>query len=80
MQGWSPDFIPQLTEDVVDAKLIDSILPIDGNDALRLTKALAQEEGIFVGISAGATLAGALAAAEKAEPGANVLCMLPDTG
>ena len=80
MQGWSPDFIPQLTEDVVDAKLIDSILPIDGNDALRLTKALAQKEGIFVGISAGATLAGALAVAEKAEPGANVLCMLPDTG
>lgn len=80
MQGWSPDFIPQLTEDVVDAKLIDSILPIDGNDALRLTRALAREEGIFVGISAGATLAGALAVAEKAEPGANVLCMLPDTG
>jgi len=80
MQGWSPDFIPQLAEDVVDAKLIDGIVPIDGNDALRLSKALAQEEGIFVGISAGATLAGAIAVAEKAEPGSNVLCMLPDTG
>jgi cysteine synthase A len=80
MQGWSPDFIPQLAEDVVDAKLIDGIVPIDGNDALKLSKALAQEEGIFVGISAGATLAGAIAVAEKAEPGSNILCMLPDTG
>jgi len=80
MQGWSPDFIPQLAEDVVDAKLIDGIVPIDGNDALRLSRSLAQDEGIFVGISAGATLAGALAVAEKAEPGSNILCMLPDTG
>ena len=80
MQGWSPDFIPRLTEDVVDAKLIDDIVPIDGNNALALTRALAQKEGIFVGISAGATLAGALAVAEKAAPGCNVLCMLPDTG
>jgi cysteine synthase A len=80
MQGWSPDFIPKLTEDVVAAKHIDDIIPIDGNDALRLSKALAQEEGIFVGTSAGATLSGALQVAERAEPGSNILCMLPDTG
>ncbi|MGI9272240.1 MAG: cysteine synthase A [Woeseiaceae bacterium] len=80
MQGWSPDFIPKLVEDTVTADLIDDIVPINGNDALRLSKALATEEGIFVGISAGATLAGALAVAAKAEPGSNVLCMLPDTG
>ena len=80
MQGWTPDFIPKLTEDVVAAEHIDAIVPIAGDDALRLSKALAREEGIFVGISAGATLAGALAVAEKAEPGANILCMLPDTG
>jgi cysteine synthase A len=80
MQGWSPDFIPKLTEDVVNAELIDDIIPIAGDDALRLSKALAREEGIFVGISAGATLAGALAVAETAEPGSNILCMLPDTG
>ena len=80
MQGWSPDFIPKLTEDVVEAKLIDEIVPINGDDALRLSKSLARDEGIFVGISAGATLAGALAVAEKAEPGSNILCMLPDTG
>ncbi len=80
MQGWSPDFVPRLTEDAVDAGLVDDIIGIAGNDALRLSRALAREEGIFVGISAGATLAGALAVAEKAEAGANVLCMLPDTG
>lgn len=80
MQGWTPDFIPKLAEDVVDANLIDGIVPIDGNDALRLSRELAQQEGIFVGTSAGATLAGALAVAEKAAPGSNVLCMLPDTG
>jgi len=80
MQGWSPDFIPKLTEDVVDAKLIDAVLPINGDDALRLSKSLASDEGIFVGITAGATLAGAMAVAEQAEPGANILCMLPDTG
>jgi len=80
MQGWSPDFIPKLTEDVVAADLIDAIMPISGDVALRLSKALATSEGIFVGISAGATLAGAIAVAEQAEPGANILCMLPDTG
>ncbi|MDJ0708746.1 MAG: cysteine synthase A [Woeseiaceae bacterium] len=80
MQGWSPDFIPKLAEDVVEAEHIDDIVPVDGNEALRLSRALAQQEGIFVGTSAGATLAGALAVAERAEPGSNVLCMLPDTG
>jgi len=80
MQGMGPDFIPRLTEDVVNAELIDKILPISGDDAFHLSKALAREEGIFVGVSAGATLAGALAVAEKAEPGSNILCMLPDTG
>jgi cysteine synthase A len=80
MQGWTPDFIPKLTEDVVAAKLIDEIVPIQGDDALRLSKSLARDEGIFVGISGGATLAGALAVAERAAPGSNILCMLPDTG
>jgi cysteine synthase A len=80
MQGWSPDFIPRLTEDAVDAGYCDRILPIAGDDALRLARDLARREGIFVGISAGATMAGALAVAADAPPGANILCMLPDTG
>jgi cysteine synthase A len=80
MQGWGPDFIPRLAEDVVNAKNVDEIVPINGEDALRVSKALAREEGIFVGISGGATLVGALEIAARAEPGSNVLCMLPDTG
>lgn len=80
MQGWSPDFIPKLTADAVAMQLVDQILPINGNDALRLSRALAQQEGIFVGITAGATFAGALKVCETAPAGANVLCMLPDTG
>jgi cysteine synthase A len=80
MQGWSPDFIPKLTEDAVTMKTIDKVIPVSGDDALRLSKALASEEGIFVGISAGATLAGALQVCDGAEEGTTVLCMLPDTG
>ena len=80
MQGWSPDFIPKLTEDVVAMQLIDRIVPINGADATRLSRELAQQEGIFVGISAGATLAGALQLCQSAPAGTTVLCMLPDTG
>jgi cysteine synthase A len=80
MQGWSPDFIPRLTEDAVALKLIDRIVPVNGAQSLKLSRELAQQEGIFVGISAGATLSGALTVCEQARPGATVLCMLPDTG
>lgn len=80
MQGWSPDFIPKLAEQAVAAELIDEYVPIDGNFSLQCAKDLAQKEGIFVGISAGATLAGALKVAESAPKGSNILCMLPDTG
>ena len=77
MQGWSPDFIPKLTEDAVAMEVIDRVVPVNGADAMRLSKSLATDEGIFVGISAGATLAGAL---EVCKDGTTVLCMLPDTG
>jgi cysteine synthase A len=80
MQGWSPDFIPKLTEDAVTLKLIDRVVPVSGARALELSRELARREGIFVGISAGATLAGALRVCEEAPPGASVLCMFPDTG
>jgi cysteine synthase A len=80
MQGWTPDFIPKLAEDVVDAGLIDEVIPINCADALRLARELAQKEGIFVGTSSGATLAGALQVCAKAPPGSKVLAMLPDTG
>jgi cysteine synthase A len=79
MQGWSPDFIPLITGEAVDVKGIDRILTIPGPEAMKWSKALAQQEGIFVGITAGATFAGALQVCNEA-PGATVLCMLPDTG
>ena len=80
MQGWSPDFIPKITGDAVEMDLIDRIITITGPDALKGSKALAQKEGIFVGITAGGTFAGALEVCKSAAPGSTVLCMLPDTG
>jgi cysteine synthase len=80
MQGWTPDFIPKITGEAVDMKLIDRILPISGPDAIRWSKELAAKEGIFVGISSGGTFAGALKIAAEAEKGSSILCMLPDTG
>jgi len=80
MQGWTPDFIPKLTSDAVDTGVIDRILTIKGADAMHWSQQLAQKEGIFVGISAGGTFAGALKVCEDAPEGSTVLCMLPDTG
>src|SRR3954454_2869524 len=80
MQGWAPDFISKLTEDAVAAGHVDEIVPVAGNDALRLSRELAKQEGIFVGTSSGATLAAALNVARRAAPGTNIVCMLPDTG
>ncbi|CDH06769.1 cysteine synthase A [Xenorhabdus bovienii] len=76
IQGWAPDFIPE----VLDQTVIDELLTIDevsGRDTARL---LSTEEGIFVGISAGATLATALNVAKNAPEGSVLLTMLPDTG
>jgi cysteine synthase A len=80
VQGWSPDFIPRLAEEVALKRRIDAFIAVDGNDALRCARELARQEGILTGISAGATLAGALQLAASAPDGANILCMLPDTG
>jgi cysteine synthase len=80
MQGWSPDFIPKLTDDAVAMKVIDKIIRIPNADALRWSRELAQKEGIFVGITAGGTFAGALKVAAEAPKGSTILAMLPDTG
>jgi cysteine synthase A len=80
MQGWSPDFIPKLTGDAVDMKVIHQIIRIPGPEALKCSRELAQKEGIFVGITSGATFAGALKVCAAAPKGSTVLCMLPDTG
>ncbi|MEI7712295.1 MAG: cysteine synthase A [Rhodospirillales bacterium] len=80
MQGWSPDFIPKIAGDAVASGTIAEVLTISGPDAMKCSKALATQEGIFVGITSGATFAAALQVAAKAPKGSNILCMLPDTG
>jgi cysteine synthase A len=80
MQGWSPDFVPKLTGDAVDMGVIHKVLTIAAPDAMHWSRQLAQKEGIFVGITAGGTFAGALEVCKIAPKGSTVLCMLPDTG
>ena len=80
MQGWAPDFISALTQEAIDSRLIDEVLPVSGDDAIGLSQRLAREEGIFAGTSSGATLAAALEIARRSPAGTNIVCMLPDTG
>jgi len=80
IQGWTPNFIPKLTQDAVAMGLIDQLLTVPGADAIHWSRELASKEGIFVGISAGAGFAGALQLCRTAPSGSTILCMLPDTG
>jgi len=76
IQGWAPNFVPS----VMDQTVIDQLQPINETVGRDTARRLAAEEGIFVGISAGATLATALEVAHKARRGSVLLAMLPDTG
>ncbi|HUO82478.1 MAG TPA: cysteine synthase A [Gammaproteobacteria bacterium] len=76
IQGWTPDFLPK----VLRRDLHDELIPVDDVLARDTALALAREEGIFAGISAGGTLAAALEVGKKAERGSVILAMLPDTG
>jgi cysteine synthase len=76
IQGWTPDFVPA----VLNRKVADEIILIDDVLARDTSRELAQKEGIFVGISSGATLAAALKVAADAPKGSVLLAMLPDTG
>jgi cysteine synthase A len=76
IQGWTPDFVPE----VLNRDVAAQILPIDDVVARDTARRLAQEEGVFVGISAGATVAAALEVAKSAKDGDVILAMLPDTG
>jgi len=80
IQGWSPDFIPKLTGDAVDAGLVDRVVAIPAPEAMAWSRRLARTEGILVGTSAGGTFAAAMRVAAEAEQGSTILCMLPDTG
>ena len=76
IQGWTPDFLPE----VLSRTVADQVLPIDETLARDMARRLAAEEGVFVGLSAGATVAAALRIAEAAAPGSVLLVVLPDTG
>ncbi|BDU21407.1 cysteine synthase A [Dyella sp. GSA-30] len=76
IQGWTPDFVPA----VLNRSVADAVLPVDDVVARDTAQRLAKEEGIFVGLSSGATVAAALLAAKDAPEGSVLLAMLPDTG
>ena len=76
IQGWTPDFIPE----VLNRDIVDQIVPVGEFLARDTSLALARKEGIFCGISSGATFAAALEVAANAEQGSVILAMLPDTG
>ncbi len=76
IQGWTPDFIPK----VLNREVFDELRSVSDDRAIAVSRELAAKEGIFTGISAGATLATALDIAEEAAEGTVILAMLPDTG
>ncbi|MCB1364443.1 MAG: pyridoxal-phosphate dependent enzyme, partial [Rhodobacteraceae bacterium] len=80
IQGWTPDFIPKVLQETLDAQRVDELIPVAGPDGIAWARRLAAEEGIFCGISAGATFAAAMKLAETAPEGSVMLVVLPDTG
>ena len=76
IQGWTPDFVPQ----VLKREVAHQIVPVADTEAIENARALASKEGIFCGISSGATFTAALKVAAEAAQGAVILAMLPDTG
>lgn len=80
IQGWTPDFIPLVLQESIDKGYYDDLIPVPGPVGIEWSRKLAQNEGIFTGISGGSTFAVAMQVAEKADPGSVLLCMLPDTG
>ena len=80
IQGWTPDFIPFVLQESIDEKYYDQLIPVPGPVGIEWSRKLAQHEGIFTGISGGASFAIAMQVAESAPSGSVILCMLPDTG
>jgi cysteine synthase A len=76
IQGWTPDFVPA----VLKREVAHKIVTVTDAEAIDCARQLASREGLFVGISSGATFAAALQTAREAESGATILAMLPDTG
>lgn len=80
VQGWTPDFIPFVLQEAIDGAYYDELIPIAGPEGILWSRRLAAEEGIFTGISGGATFAVAVKVAATAPKGSVILVMLPDTG
>ena len=80
IQGWTPDFIPNVLQESIDNGYFDEVLPVNGEEGMRWARRLAAEEGILTGISGGSTLATAMEVADRAPEGSVMLVMLPDTG
>ena len=80
IQGWTPDFIPNVLQECIDSGGYDELIPVAGAEGIAWAKKLAQREGILTGISGGAAFAVSMVIAGRAEPGAVILAMLPDTG
>ncbi|MEZ0211955.1 MAG: PLP-dependent cysteine synthase family protein [Xanthobacteraceae bacterium] len=80
IQGWTPDFIPLVLQEAIDHTLYDEVVPVAGAEGIKWARDLARKEGLFTGISGGATFGVARQMAERAPEGSVVLCMLPDTG
>lgn len=80
IQGWTPDFIPLVLQEAIDKGYYDELIPVAGPVGIEWTRKLARQEGIFTGVSGGATFAIAMQVADRADDGATILCVLPDTG
>ncbi|MEL6266559.1 MAG: pyridoxal-phosphate dependent enzyme, partial [Pseudomonadota bacterium] len=80
IQGWTPDFIPWVLQEALDKKFVDEMVPVSGAEAIEWSRKLAVHEGIFTGISGGASTAAAMKVAESAPEGSVMVAMLADTG
>ena len=77
IQGIGANFIPQN----YDATIVDEIIDVPDNEAIKTSRMLGTREGLLVGISSGAAVAAALALAERPSlEGGTVVVVLPDTG
>ncbi|MEM9784543.1 MAG: pyridoxal-phosphate dependent enzyme, partial [Pseudomonadota bacterium] len=80
IQGWTPDFIPHVLQEAIDGQYFDEMIPVSGAEAIEWSRKAAVHEGIFTGISGGASIAVAMKVAESAPAGSVMVAMLADTG
>lgn len=77
IQGIGAGFVPKN----FDASVVDQVIPVQDNEAIRASRLLAKHEGLLVGISAGAAIHAAIQLAKKEEnKGKTIVALLPDTG